>query len=132
MTAQKTTADGVALQGRRVLVIEDDWLIGEALAGFLQSQGMIVEGPVGSIAAAEQLTAARPVSLAIVDLNLNGERADGLVTRLTAQGVRVIVVSAYDPTQMSTDKAFAALQKPVQVTALLRVIRKAAADLDLG
>ena len=120
----------VDLTGRRILIVEDDWLIADALASLLQGLGMIVEGPVTNVAAAEKVFASMPLQLAVVDLNLNGERADNLVTRLAGEGVRVVVVSAYDAAQMETDKAFSTLQKPVQVSALLREIRRACADLD--
>jgi DNA-binding NtrC family response regulator len=113
------------LEGRRILVIEDDWYIADAMTALLQREGALVLGPAASIAEGAQLAGAGPIDLAVVDLNLQGEIADALAAELSARGVTVVVVSAYDVVQSVADKAFATLQKPVTSETLLDTLCRA-------
>ena len=83
------------LAGVRVLVVEDAWHVAKALKSALEEVGMSVAGPAARIAEAEQLLDQEVPDLAVVDVNLKGEMAYGLIDRLHDRGVRVIVVSGY-------------------------------------
>lgn len=113
------------LSGRRILLIEDDWFIADALASLLDAEGVDIVGPAATLEEAQRLAETQAFDLAVVDLNLGGVRADPLVERLTRSSVPVIVVSAYE-THEFTDKVFATLQKPVAATALIRALAGAA------
>lgn len=113
------------LSGRRVLLIEDDWFIADALASLLSAEGIEVIGPAATVADASRLADAHDLDLAVVDLNLGGVRADPVVEQLTRSGVRVVVVSAYDSHELS-QAVFATLQKPVAATTLIRTLAGAA------
>jgi CheY-like chemotaxis protein len=117
------------LKGRRILVAEDDWFIADAMAGLLETEGATVFGPAATVPEGEQLARWWPIEIAVVDLNLQGERADDLVVELANKDITVVVVSAYDIKQTAADKAFAILQKPVTSAILLDTLYRAAASL---
>lgn len=68
--------DGTSqLQGARVLVVEDEYLIADDLASALRKAGAETVGPVSTIDEAEELVRQKPLDAAIVDLNLRGAMA---------------------------------------------------------
>jgi DNA-binding NtrC family response regulator len=117
----------IGLEGRRILVIEDDWYIADALAILLEKEGAVVIGPVATVAEAASLVDARPIDLAVVDLNLQGEMADDLVEKLTEHSITAVVVTAYEPAASVAERAFATLRKPVAADTLLDTLRRATA-----
>lgn len=114
------------LRNVRVLVVEDAWHVATALRGLLEGLGMQVVGPAASVLEAERLAAAQMPEVAVVDVNLKGEMAYGLVDQLHDSGVPVIVVSGYAVLPSLTEKAVVILQKPFNgpdlVTALQHAI----------
>ena len=113
-TNDKDAPNGGAsgLRGLRVLVVEDTWLVAKALKTVLEGMGMVVAGPAANTADAERLVAEETPHLAVVDVNLKGEMAYGLIDRMHDRGVRVVVVSGYAVLPNATKKAAAILQKP--------------------
>ena len=85
------------LQDRRVLVVEDDYLIGDALSEMLQSVGAEVVGPIGW--AAEALAAVQEegfaVDIALLDVDLHGERSYRIADALMARGVPFVFTTGY-------------------------------------
>jgi DNA-binding NtrC family response regulator len=118
---------GVAeLRGLRVLIVEDTWHVANALKALLKELGAIVAGPAATLDVAECLLAAQTPEVAIVDINLRGEMAYGLIDRLNDRGVRVIVISGYAVPQVTQAKVFAVLQKPFNAKSLIAVLHQAA------
>src|SRR5262249_6032559 len=79
------------LRGARVLVVEDHWPVANALKRLLEIEGAQVSGPVSTTTDALRLAAEQKPELAVVDINLKGEMAYGLIDHLIDQGVRVVV-----------------------------------------
>jgi len=113
-TSDRDVPNGGAsdLRGVRVLVVEDTWLVAKALKTALEGLGMVVAGPASNTADADRLVAEETPDLAVVDVNLKGEMAYGLIDRMHDRGVRVVVVSGYAVLPSSAKKAAAILQKP--------------------
>jgi len=115
------------LSGLRILLVEDSWHVGKALRNLLQALGASVAGPVATASDAERLLSEQVPDVGIVDFSLrNGERAHGLIGKLNALGVRVIVVSGYEEVPLQPGDAVAVLQKPVLKADLLATLRPAA------
>ena len=112
-----------ALQGVRVLVVEDHQPVAQALAGVLSDMGMTVAGPVATPSEARRLTLEQRPQLVLADLTLNGELATELVHWLCRRGLRVIVMSglAVPPRSISQDAVF--LQKPFGPSELLATMQ---------
>jgi CheY-like chemotaxis protein len=114
------------LRDLRVLVVEDSWHVAHALKTLLEELGVSVAGPAATLDEAERLLAARTPDVAIVDINLKGEMAYGLIDRLHAGGVRVVVISGYAVPQIAQGKVQAILQKPFSAKSLLGILRQVA------
>ena len=112
------------LKGVRVLVVEDTWPVGKALKSALEGIGMLVAGPVATVADAERLLAEQTPDLAVVDINLKGEFSYGLIDQLHGQGVRVVVLTGYTMLPKSIEKAAAVLQKPLAGREILETLRQ--------
>ena len=120
--------NGSELRGLRVLVVEDSWHVANALKSLLAELGADVAGPAATLQDAERLLAAREPKVAIVDINLKGEMAYGLIETLHGRGISVVVISGYAVPQVAQSQVAAVLQKPFSAKALLAVLRQAAAS----
>jgi CheY-like chemotaxis protein len=120
------THSAAELRGLRVLVVEDSWHVAYALKSLLEELGMVVAGPAATLSDAERLLEALEPEVAIVDINLKGEMAYGLIDRLNVRGVRIVVISGYAVPQIAQGKVSAILQKPFSAKSLLAILRQAA------
>ena len=111
------------LSGMRVLVVEDIWIVAQSYVSMLENLGVIVSGPVGTVADAMRLIELAPVDAALVDLNLQGEMADGVVEALTERGVVVAVITGYGDKPELEQKVSAFLRKPVRAEVLIKTLR---------
>ena len=127
------TADNVGVDERergdlkdvRVLVVEDHWQVANALKLFLETEGMIVIGPVATTSDAQRLATEQKPNLAVVDIHLRLETAYALIHQLDDQGIRVVVLSGYSVLRQVTNKVVAVLQKPFKGPELLGALRRA-------
>jgi len=91
-----TSADS-RLSGKRILVVEDEYLIADDLAAELRQHGAEVVGPVASLPQAMDLAAGpAPIDVAILDINLREIQAYPLIDQLRARAVQVLIASGYD------------------------------------
>jgi DNA-binding response OmpR family regulator len=81
------------LRGLRVLIVEDRWVVANAVRGLLEDVGMVIVGVAASVAGAESIASENAPELAVVDVNLQGSMAFGLIDALYDRGVPVVVVS---------------------------------------
>lgn len=117
-----------ALQGLRVLVVEDEALIAEDTAQILVGLGCTVLGPVATPEAALVLIgqeAARP-DVALLDVNLAGRSSFPVADALAAQGVPVVFMSGYSDLGDWQARAAAMLRKPVTPADIAAVLHRAA------
>jgi DNA-binding NtrC family response regulator len=117
--------DSAALKGVPVLVVEDAWHVARSLKALLERLEMFVIGPTATTAEARRLIAANKPRLALVDINLKHEMADGLIDELHAQGTAVIVVSGYAVPAVAKEKVVAFVQKPFSEDQLIAAMRAA-------
>ena len=128
--ARDTTSSAAvanALTGMRILIIEDIWLVAQSYVGLFELLGVVVVGPASTIAEALALIEVERIDAALVDMNLHGEMADGLVEALNARGVPVVVATGYDTVPGLEGKVSAFLKKPIRAEALVKAMREIAA-----
>ena len=115
---------GEALRGRRVLVIEDEMLVAMEFESLLQRQGCAVLGPASTVDRALALLAHDQPDAALLDLNLNGERATAVAVALKARGVPFVLVTGYGEAQSSEPELQGAprVDKPVNHQELVRAL----------
>lgn len=87
-----------SLAGRRVLIVEDEYLIAIDLALGLSDLGADIVGPAGSVAEALELVDSVGAELdgAVLDVNLRDEKVYPVADALAALGVRFVFASGYD------------------------------------
>ncbi len=86
-----------ALRGKRLLVVEDEYLIAVDLACLLEDRGVVVVGPAGSVGDALQLISREgALDGAVLDVNLGRERAYPIADALRERGVPFVFATGYD------------------------------------
>jgi CheY-like chemotaxis protein len=114
--------------GKRILVVEDEYVLASDLARFLESCGAAVVGPVGSVKEALALVERGPPDAAVLDVNLGADRVYPVADRLIAQGVPIVFATGYD--ELVMHRPYIGLprcQKPIDKAALARVLQVAMA-----
>jgi CheY-like chemotaxis protein len=124
MTASNTDD----LAGRRVLVVEDEALVAMLLEDMLTDLGCQVLGPVMRVAEALAFVAENgaEIDLAILDVNLAGERSFPVAEALRARGAPFILSTGYD--DVGIDERWRGgpiLRKPFLTNQLESVVREA-------
>jgi CheY-like chemotaxis protein len=84
------------LHDRRILVVEDEYLIAMSLADALESAGSVVVGPVSSVEKAIQKIESEFIDAAVVDVNLGGVLAYGVADMLIARKIPFVFTSGYE------------------------------------
>jgi DNA-binding LytR/AlgR family response regulator len=118
----------VPFEGRRLLVVEDDYFIAVELAHSLERLGAEIIGPVGSVADALQLLCANDgqVDRAVLDIHLGEERVFPVADALMARRLPFVFLTGYDPLAIPLPYARAPrCEKPVDVGRLARVLAAA-------
>lgn len=83
------------LTGRRLLVVEDEELIGMMLVDLLQDFGAQALGPASTAADALAMAETEGLSAALLDLSLKGEMSYPIADRLAERGVPFIFITGY-------------------------------------
>ena len=93
-TGMQGTSKG-PMSGMTVLVVEDDFIVAYDMQTMLEEQGARVLGPATSLAEAQALLAQERPTVAVLDVNLNGEYVFPLVEELRTQKVPFVFATAY-------------------------------------
>lgn len=115
-----------SLSGRRILVVEDEYLVATALADDLSDAGAEVLGPAPSVAQAlELIDGAAQLDIGVLDINLAGEPVYPVADALAARGVPFVLVTGYDGHAIPERYRDAPrLEKPVEARTVLAVLRR--------
>jgi CheY-like chemotaxis protein len=84
-----------ALQGRQVLIVEDEYFLAQNLADCFRDLGVDVLGPAGSVAEALRLLEHAAVEAAVLDVNLRGERVYPVADVLRRRSIPFVFASGY-------------------------------------
>jgi CheY-like chemotaxis protein len=113
------------LTGRRILIVEDEYIFAEDLRAILEAAGATVIGVYGWVAdalAAIQQTASPPDAV-VLDLNLHGERSYPIADALVARRTHFVFVTGYNAESIAEPyRHFPRCDKPVNSTELIRVL----------
>lgn len=114
------------LRGKRLLVVEDHYLIANELARFLEALGAEVVGPAGAVADALSLIELNGERLhgAVLDVNLrHHERVFPVADALADQGVPFVFTTGYDAVVIPTPYArVPRCIKPIDKVTLARLL----------
>jgi len=102
----------------RLLIIEDDWLISEALADQLNELNLEVAGIADSVTEALNLLATADIDAALLDMKLHDTFAGEVADALQRQGVPFLFVSGYSKALDPRYDEVPILRKPFETAAL--------------
>lgn len=116
------------LAGRRILIVEDEYLIATTLADDLSDEGAQPIGPVATVQDALALIAATPhLEFAVLDVNLNGEAVYPVADVLKSRNVPFVLVTGYDLSAIPERYRDAqVVQKPIETADVVNAIRRLA------
>ena len=81
---------------KRILVAEDEAVIAMALEPVLRSAGFVVVGPMPSLVSAlEAVEKEEDISVALLDINLRGQRVDAVADALDKKGIPFMFLTGY-------------------------------------
>jgi len=116
----------MSLADRRILVVEDEYMLAMDLQQELEDASAVVIGPEASVASAiSRIVTETEINAAVVDMNLYGEEVSPVADELMARGIPFIFASGY------ADDAFAirfpgvaTCSKPLNMQALLSALEE--------
>jgi DNA-binding response OmpR family regulator len=110
--------------GRRILVVEDEFLVSLLTIDVLESVGCEIVGPAARIAEATTLAQSESLDAAVLDVNVGGELIWSVADELQRKGVSLLFLSAVSQLTAFPPLFAAAvrLDKPVEQSRLLRYL----------
>jgi CheY-like chemotaxis protein len=113
------------MRGKRILVVEDEFLIALDIAGALEQGGLVVIGPLASVRDALHALEHERVDGALLDANLGGEPVGRVADALLARRIPFAFVSGYGREQLPRQHQGAPLLgKPFAAGDLLGVVAR--------
>ena len=108
------TAD-LPLQGKRILILEDDFYLASDEKAQLERAGAEVIGPLGSSCGERDILEAGPLDGAVVDINLGKGPSFAFARLLTSREIPFVFVTGYDAAVVPDDLSHAPrLEKPIR------------------
>jgi CheY-like chemotaxis protein len=114
----------INLNGRRILVVEDEYFLAEDLREELADCGAQVLGPVANIKDATSFIKTGGVDAAVLDINLQGELIFSTADELRERGIPFAFATGYD--RSSVPPRFAdvpRLEKPLKARQLAELLQ---------
>lgn len=112
------------MDGRKILVVEDDFFLAEDLAESLREIGAQVIGPAASVAEALDLAAGETqVDGAVLDVNLRREKTYPVADALQKRAVPFVFLTGYDRDALDARfRKTTILNKPVDMERLISAL----------
>jgi two-component system CheB/CheR fusion protein len=101
-----------------------EWLIADQIADALRDGGFGIVGPVGQVGPAFDLLRTERVNVALIDININGDRTFRLADALAKASVPFAFLSGYSKADLPRNlRERPLLQKPVDANPVCRCVR---------
>ena len=84
-----------SLEGVRVLLVEDEYLVASLIENILETAGCIVTGPIPRLAEAVDAADRERCDAAVLDVNLAGERIYPVADILSRRNIPFVFVTGY-------------------------------------
>jgi CheY-like chemotaxis protein len=110
--------------GRRLLIVEDNYLIASELTEALTGDGARVIGPTGSVRAAlELIEASEHIDIALLDVRLRNETSFAVADALIARNVPIVFTTGYDKSSLPARfEHVSRCEKPATMTDIARTL----------
>jgi DNA-binding NtrC family response regulator len=115
------------LKNRRILVVEDRYMLAEDLRRSLEKAGAVVVGPAPTVERALSLMAAEPeLGAAVLDVNLGGEPVFPVADALIERHIPFVFATGYgDEVLQGRYAEVPRCDKPVEIRTMARVLAEA-------
>jgi DNA-binding LytR/AlgR family response regulator len=113
------------LDGRRILVVEDDFLVAHALCALLEAAGATVAGPIGWADEALALVndSTNVFDSAVLDIDLHGEKSYVIADALAKRNVRFVFATGYGADALDSDYLdYPRCEKPFDARTLFKAL----------
>lgn len=100
------------LANRRILVVEDEFLVSIMLCDMLIAASADVVGPAANVASALQLIAENKIDAAVLDMNLNGQWVDPVAEELALRRIPFVFTTGYGSNDRSRKFGARTIEKP--------------------
>jgi len=111
------------LQGRRIMVVEDEYLVALYLTQSLEDLGATIVGPSNSVSDALALLSTEAPDMAVLDINLGRERVYPVAQALRERGIPFVFTTGYDNWVIPQEYADQPrIEKPIDPAALVRLL----------
>ena len=108
----------------RVLLVEDEFFVALTVEDVLQGFGCTIVGPLPTLAQALQAARTEPLSGAVLDVNLNGEKVYPAADALLARGIPFVFATGYSAADLPERfRGLPRVQKPFNTETLRQTIR---------
>lgn len=84
-----------ALAGKRILLIEDEFIVAAMLEDVLSGLGAVVVGPAYRLEDGLRLAIEEAIDVAVLDVNIEGERSDAIADALAARKIPFVLATGY-------------------------------------
>lgn len=115
----------LSLHGLRILVVEDNFVLADALRYLLAGYDGVVTAIAPTVERARAARAAEPIDVAVLDINLNGASVVPFAEELRAAGIPFVFVTGYgdDPELLPAHlRMLPRLEKPVEAERLVGLL----------
>ena len=113
------------LEGKRVLVVEDEYLISLVVQEVLSDAGCIVVGPFGRVQDALMAAQLETVDIALLDVNVAGERVFPVAYLLEEKGTPFLFATGYGQSAFPRDRpGWEACTKPFKSGELIECLTR--------
>jgi CheY-like chemotaxis protein len=118
----------IMLTNTRVLVVEDEALLMMTLTDMLEELGCRLSGSAASVKSGLDMARDLDVDVAVLDVNLRGERIDPVADMLAARGIPFVFTTGYSqPSTPARHAAAPVVSKPYNLAALRAGLERAIA-----
>jgi CheY-like chemotaxis protein len=100
------------LADKRILLVEDEFIVAAMAEDMLTGLGATVVGPANTIAKALDLARASAIDAAVLDVNMDGSRIDPVAEALRARGIPVVFATGYGASAFGLAPDSPVLDKP--------------------
>jgi CheY-like chemotaxis protein len=112
-----------ALNGKRILVVEDEYLIATLITTVLTRVGCVVAGPISTLATALEAARTEDVDGALLDVNLAGQFVFPVADVLSQRQIPFLFLTGYGASAIpDARRDWKVISKPFRSQALLAAL----------
>lgn len=114
----------LSLNGMRVLIVEDNYVVADALRYLIDGYGGSVTAIVPSVERAMEALSAGGVDIAVLDIDLHGVSVVPLAEHLRTQGMPFVFLTGYGDAEILPEhlRGQPRFDKPVQAERLVQAL----------